>query len=279
MSSATSDPDPDPPPSTEPALTEPTETDAELSIRLAAEAGHLLVELREDLWKRRLSGWQVMDAGDAAAHRYLIDAFTAARPDDIVLSEEGADDRRRLTADRVWIIDPLDGTSEYGEHGSDEWAVHIALWERGRGLTAAAVSLPAYGIVLATEPAPKLVPPSHETQRMITSRNRAPYAAAVVARALDLDVVRMGSAGAKAMAVVLGHADLYLHDGGMYQWDSAAPSAVAAAAGLFVSRVDGSPIVYNASDTWLPDFIVCRFELVAPVFTVLWGPDHPLATG
>jgi 3'(2'), 5'-bisphosphate nucleotidase len=257
---------------------EAADDDVALARRLADEAGRLLIELREDLWQRRTAGWQIMDAGDAAAHELLIDRLRSARPNDTVLSEEAADDRRRLQADRVWIIDPLDGTTEYGEYGSQEWAVHIALWQRGLGITAAAVALPAFGVTLVTDPPAALTVPQHTTTRMITSRNRAPFAAAAVARALNLDVVRMGSAGAKTMAVVLGHADLYLHDGGMYQWDSAAPSAVAAAAGLFVSRVDGSPIVYNAPDTWLPDFIVCRHELVGPVFTVLWGPDHPLAS-
>lgn len=241
-----------------------TADDAELATRLAVEAGRLLVDLRERMWQRGASSWQVMDAGDQAAHRLLVDELAAARPDDIVLSEEGADDRRRLAADRVWIVDPLDGTNEYGEPGRVDWAVHVALWEQG-ALSAAAVSLPALGAVFATDPAPALPPPNRERPRLVTSRFRAPYVAGVVARQLDCDAIRLGSAGAKTMAVILGEADIYVHDGGMYQWDTAAPAAVAAASGLHVSRIDGSPLVYNAPDPWLPDFLVCRAELADEV--------------
>jgi 3'(2'), 5'-bisphosphate nucleotidase len=239
-------------------------TDAALATRLAVEAGQLLVELRQQMWARGASAWQVMDAGDQSAHRLIVDELAAARPHDVVLSEEGADDRRRLHAERVWIVDPLDGTNEYGEPTRVDWAVHIALWQGG-DLTAAAVSLPALGAVFATEPAPVLPPPQRERPRLVTSRFRAPYVAGVVARELGCDALRLGSAGAKTMAVVLGEADLYVHDGGMYQWDTAAPAAVARAAGLHVSRIDGSPLVYNAPDPWLPDFVVCRPELADAV--------------
>ncbi len=239
-------------------------TDAELATRLAVEAGRLLVDLRERMWQRGAASWQVMDAGDQAAHRLIVDELAAARPHDVVLSEEGADDRRRLSSDRVWIVDPLDGTNEYGEPGRVDWAVHIALWQQGE-LTAAAVSLPALDAVFATDPAPVLPPVVRDRPRLVTSRFRAPYVAGVVARVLDCDAIRLGSAGAKTMAVVLGEADLYVHDGGMYQWDSAAPAAVARAAGLHVSRIDGSPMVYNAPDPWLPDFVVCRPELADDV--------------
>jgi 3'(2'), 5'-bisphosphate nucleotidase len=245
-----------------------TADDAELATRLAVQAGRLLVELREHLWQRGASSWQVMDAGDQAAHRMIVDELAAARPDDVVLSEEGADDRRRLHADRVWIVDPLDGTNEYGEPGRVDWAVHIALWERG-ALSAAAVSLPALGSVFATEPTPELPPRQRERPRLVTSRFRAPYVAGVVARVLDCDAIRLGSAGAKTMAVLLGEADVYVHDGGMYQWDTAAPAAVALAAGLHVSRIDGSPMVYNAPDPWLPDFVVCRPELADDVLAAI----------
>jgi len=146
--------------------------------------------------------------------------------------------------------------------------VHVALWERGE-LSAAAVSLPAIDLVFSTDPAPTLAPRNRERPRLITSRFRAPYVAGVVARALDCDAVRLGSAGAKTMAVVVGEADIYVHDGGMYQWDSAAPAAVARAAGLHVSRVDGSPLVYNAADPWLPDFLVCRVELADAVLEAI----------
>jgi 3'(2'), 5'-bisphosphate nucleotidase len=247
-----------------------SETDAALAQRLAVEAGQLLVGVREELTARGASPWQIMDTGDIASHRFLLDALRTARPDDAVLSEEGADDPRRATADRVWIIDPLDGTHEFGEHGRHDWAVHIALWERGT-LVAGAVSLPALGVVFGTDPAPTRPEPTRPRPRLITSRSRAPYAAVLVADALDCDAVRLGSAGAKAMAVVLGEADIYVHDGGMYQWDSAAPAAVALAAGLHASRIDGSPLVYNQRDAWLPDFLICRPELADRVLDAIWG--------
>jgi 3'(2'), 5'-bisphosphate nucleotidase len=247
-----------------------TESDADLARRLAVEAGQLLVQVREEMTARNASSWQVMDTGDIASHRFLVEQLRIARPDDAVLSEEGADDPRRATAERVWIVDPLDGTNEFGERGRHDWAVHVALWERGE-LTAAAVSLPALGAVFGTDPAPVLPTPIRERPRLITSRNRAPYAAVLVAEALDCDALRLGSAGAKAMAVVLGEADIYVHDGGMYQWDSAAPAAVALAAGLHATRIDGSPLVYNERDAWLPDFLICRPELADPVLDAIWG--------
>ena len=248
----------------------PAETDAELASRLAQEAGERLVELRERMWREGAHSWDVMDGGDAASHRFLVDELARHRPDDAVLSEEGVEDPRRFDRDRVWIVDPLDGTREFGEQGRHDWAVHVALWDGDR-FAAGAVSLPALELVFATEPAPVIPPPERERPRLITSRTRAPYAAVLVANALGADAVRLGSAGAKAMAVVLGEADIYLHDGGMYQWDSAAPAAVAQAAGLHVSRIDGSPLVYNRRDPWLPDFLVCRPELAEAVLQALWA--------
>jgi 3'(2'), 5'-bisphosphate nucleotidase len=241
--------------------------DHALATRLAVEAGRLLVELRAELTRRGTSSWQIMDTGDLAAHRFLMSELRRARPGDAVLSEEGADDRRRLSAERVWIVDPLDGTNEFGERGRSDWAVHVALWERGE-LTAGAVSLPALELVFATEPPPVLPAVDRERPRMITSRNRAPYAAVVIANELGADAVRLGSAGAKAMAVVVGEADIYAHDGGMYQWDSAAPAVVAAAAGLHVSRIDGSPLEYNRPEPYLPDVLVCRPELRDAVLAI-----------
>jgi 3'(2'), 5'-bisphosphate nucleotidase len=252
-----------------------TETDHELAKRLAVDAGRLLVEVRAELWERGAHPWNVMDTGDASAHRFIVDELQRVRPDDAVLSEEGTDDRRRLTNDRVWIVDPLDGTNEFGEPGRVDWAVHIALWERGAeapgGLTAGAVSLPAVGMVFGTEPAHRPPTFDRDRPRIITSRNRAPYAAVVIANELGCDAIRLGSAGAKTMAILLGEADIYAHDGGMYQWDTAAPAAVAAAAGMHVSRIDGSPLHYNAADTWFPDFLVCRPELAGPALQALWG--------
>ena len=250
-----------------------TESDAELATRLAVEAGHLLVALREQLWRAGANAWHVMDSGDALSHEFIGEQLRIHRPHDAVLDEEGAEDPRRFDSDRVWIIDPLDGTREFGEPGRHDWAVHIALWD-GDHLAAGAVSLPAVDLVLATDPAPVLPASPRSRPRIITSRSRAPYAAVIVANALECDAVRLGSAGAKAMAVVLGEADIYLHDGGMYQWDSAAPAAVALAAGLHVSRVDGTPIVYNDRDPWLPDFLICRQELADDVLEALWGDDR-----
>jgi len=254
----------------------PSETDAELSVRLAVEAGRRLVEVRAEMFADHLSYWDVMDTGDMLSHQYIAKELTEHRPGDAVLDEEGREDPRRFGADRVWIIDPLDGTREYGEPGRADWAVHIALWGGDRFL-AGAVSLPALDLVFATEPAPVVPASPRARPRFVTSRSRAPYAAAIAANHLGADAVRVGSAGAKAMAVVMGEADVYLHDGGMYQWDSAAPVAVASAAGLHTSRVDGSPIVYNARDPWLPDVLICRPELAEPVLQALWGDDFRLS--
>lgn len=245
------------------------ESDAALAARLATEAGRLLLEVRSSMVEQGVYPWQLMDAGDMAAHRFLMKALGEARPGDVVMSEEGVDDARRFSAERVWIVDPLDGTHEYGEPPRQDWAVHVALWERGRGLTAAAVALPDLALTFATDPPAPLAECTRDRPRLVTSRSRNPYSAVVVATALGADAVRLGSAGAKAMAVLVGDADVYVHDGGMYQWDSAAPAAVAAAAGLHVSRIDGSPLVYNEHDPWLPDFLVCRPELAGAVLSAL----------
>jgi 3'(2'), 5'-bisphosphate nucleotidase len=212
----------------------------------------------------------VMDDGDAAAHHFLVQELAAARPDDAILSEEGLDSRARLSAERVWIIDPLDGTNEFGEPGRSDWAVHVALVTDGRPI-AAAVSLPAIRRVFATDPPPAPPPPlDGRRPRVVMSRSRAPHASVAIAQQLGAELVRLGSAGAKTMAVVTGEADIYAHAGGMYEWDSCAPTAVAAAAGLHVSRIDGSPLRYNRPDPWLPDLLVCRPELAAPVLEALW---------
>ncbi len=264
---------PDPSAQTSSPIAPGSESDTDLANRLAVEAGHRLVELREQLWRDGTHAWDVMDSGDASSHQFIAAELRRHRPDDAVLDEEAAEDPRRFDADRVWIIDPLDGTREYGEPGRHDWAVHIALWDKDR-FVAGAVSLPAVDLLLTTDPPPVLPPRRRDRPRIITSRSRAPYAAVIVANHLGCDAVRLGSAGAKAMAVVLGEADIYLHDGGMYQWDSAAPAAVALAAGLHVSRIDGTPIVYNARDPWLPDVLICREELADPILEALWGNDR-----
>jgi 3'(2'), 5'-bisphosphate nucleotidase len=235
--------------------------DHDVARDLATRAGELLVRLRDEMFDRGAMPWQVMDNGDMASHKFLVAELTRLRPGDSILSEEGRDDRKRLAASRVWIVDPLDGTQEYGEDGRIDWAVHVALWEDNR-LSAGAVSLPAQQVTYCTDPAPAISPwPRDRRHRIVTSRSRTPFVAAAIAGALDAEGIRLGSAGAKAMAVVTGHADVYAHAGGMYEWDSAAPVAVALAAGLHASRIDGSPFVYNNSDPWMPDLLICRPEL------------------
>ena len=245
-----------------------SEADQQLASRVATEAGAMLVELRDDLVAEGIHYWDLKDEGDVAGHRYIMSALTAARPNDVILSEEAADNRKRLSAERVWIIDPIDGTNEFAEHPRHDWAIHIALWESGE-LTAASVALPTLGITFDASPAAVVPPSTRAKPLLVTSRSRNPYCAVMVANALGCDVARLGSAGAKAMAVVMGEADIYVHDGGMYQWDSAAPSAVAKAAGLHVSRIDGSPLEYNKESLWLPDFLVCRSELAEPALKAL----------
>ena len=245
-----------------------SETDQQLASRVATEAGAMLVELRDELVAVGIHYWDLKDEGDVAGHRYIMSALTSARPDDVILSEEAADNRRRLNAERVWIIDPIDGTNEFAEHPRHDWAIHIALWEAGE-LTAASVAHPTLGITFDASPAAVVPPSTRARPLLVTSRSRNPYCAVMVANALGCDVARLGSAGAKAMAIVMGEADIYVHDGGMYQWDSAAPSAVAKAAGLHVSRIDGSPLEYNKESLWLPDFLVCRSELAEPALKAL----------
>ncbi|MEX0666153.1 MAG: 3'(2'),5'-bisphosphate nucleotidase CysQ [Acidimicrobiia bacterium] len=246
-------------------------TDHDDAARYAATAGARLLELRaqdnRDEWRRYALG----DAGDLAANRQLLELLHAEHPDDAVLSEESADDLGRLDADRVWIVDPLDGTREFTEAGRSDWAVHVALWERGVGVRVGAVALPARQRVLSTAEPPIVPASTDRPPRVVVSRTRPPTAARKVAAALDGELVAMGSAGAKAMAVVTGEVDAYVHAGGQYEWDSAAPVAVAAAAGLHVSRLDGSQLEYNQRDPWLPDLIVCRLDLAEAIVAAAAG--------
>jgi 3'(2'), 5'-bisphosphate nucleotidase len=212
----------------------------------------------------------VKDEGDRRSHLWLMEELATARPDDAVLSEEGKDDHARLAASRVWIIDPLDGTREFGE-GRDDWAVHVALAIDGVPTTGA-VALPGLGLTLSTEPAAVL--PDRDLSapvRLVVSRSRPPALATAVAETLGGVLLPMGSAGAKAMAVVRGEADVYVHAGGQYEWDNCAPAAVALAAGLHASRLDGSPLVYNNADPYLPDLVICRPELAGEVLTAVAG--------
>jgi 3'(2'), 5'-bisphosphate nucleotidase len=247
------------------ALPPVPDADHALAAELAEAAGHLLLDLRRSGGADPV---RVKDEGDRRAHVYLAGRLRRERPADGLLSEEGGDDRARLARERVWIVDPLDGTREFGERGRTDWAVHVAL-AMGGAAAAGAVALPAEGLVFATRPAPPPPGPADRRLRVATSRTRRPLASTLVAEALDAELVPMGSAGAKSMAVVRGEVDVYAHAGGMYEWDSAAPVAVAAAAGLHVSRVDGSPLVYNRPDPWLPDLLVCRPELAEPALAAL----------
>ncbi|WNG80621.1 3'(2'),5'-bisphosphate nucleotidase CysQ [Mycobacterium sp. ITM-2016-00316] len=238
--------------------------DHELAGRLATEAGELLLEVRVEFADAESADRKA--AGDRRSHEFLMAALAEHRPDDAVLSEEGADDKVRLNSDRVWIVDPLDGTREFSELGRQDWAVHVALWERGE-LVAGAVALPAQGVTLAT---PTVIAPAAApgAPRVVVSRTRPPAVALAVRDALGGTLVEMGSAGAKVASVVQGISDVYVHAGGQYEWDSAAPVAVARAAGLFTSRIDGSRLVYNQSNVSLPDLIVCRPELADAVLAV-----------
>jgi 3'(2'), 5'-bisphosphate nucleotidase len=235
--------------------------DHALAAWLAEEAGRLLLAVREE----GLTGRELKDAGDRAAHDLLMALLAEHRPTDIVLSEEGKDDRRRLEADRVWIVDPLDGTREFSEPPRDDWAVHVALWERAAGddgeLTAGAVAQPALGRTFHTGEPLVVRPRTSERPRIAVSRSRPPEFVHGLARELDAELVPMGSAGCKVISVARDVSDAYVHAGGQYEWDSAAPVVVARAAGLFTSRIDGTPLRYNQDDVYLPDLVVCRPEL------------------
>jgi 3'(2'), 5'-bisphosphate nucleotidase len=251
-------------------MTSATLDDHRLARELATGAGELLVDLRAELMSTGADLATIKAEGDRQAHDWLMDQLATQRPDDAVLSEEGVDDdapdvrRSRLDARRVWIVDPLDGTREFGEPPRDDWAVHVALCIDGEPLVGA-VALPALGLTFCTEEPPVLSPSLHPRPRVLVSRTRPPVQASLVAEALDGDLVAMGSAGAKAMAVVRGAAEVYPHSGGQYEWDSCAPVAVARAAGLWCSRLDGSPLVYNRPDPYLPDLLICRSELAEAV--------------
>lgn len=237
--------------------------DADLAATLADVAGKLLIQVRES---GVLSGKTLGKAGDQTANQFLVHAIREQRPDDGLLSEESKDTEERLSKSRVWIIDPVDGTREYGE-GRTDWAVHVALAVDDRP-EVGAVALPGLDMVLRSDQI-DTVPEAPEKLRMVVSRTRPAAEAVAVAETLDAELLPMGSAGAKAMAVVRGEADIYLHTGGQYEWDSCAPIAVAAAHGLHVSRVDGTPLIYNQSDVYMPDLLICRKEHAGPVFEAL----------
>jgi 3'(2'), 5'-bisphosphate nucleotidase len=258
-----------------------TPDDHALAANLAEQAGRLLVELRA----RGGDPDALKNAGDRSSHEYLMAELAKARPDDAVLSEEGIDSKERLSAERVWIVDPLDGTREFGEQGRTDWAVHVALWERNNGdagavgeLTAGAVALPAQETVLSTLPTLDVAqrPGAERRLRLVVSRTRASQLVKDVAQLLDADLVPCGSAGAKAATVITGQNDVYLHSGGFYEWDTAAPVAVARAAGLHVSRIDGSDVLYNQENPLLPDILVCRPAIASQLLDAIREATHAI---
>ena len=266
-----------------------SESDAEIAAQAASLAGELLLQLRHDAATDTPTDSEALrTAGDRDANRAIMKLLANERPEDSLLSEEAADDPRRLIAERVWIIDPLDGTREFGEQDSagvwrDDFAVHVALWERGNGLTLGVVGLPARGVIYSSD-ARTVVPPSPAGPlRIAVSRTRPPGFIAALESAGSAKLLPMGSAGVKVMAVVSGEADAYIHAGGQYQWDSAAPVAVALAAGLVATRLDGSPLKYNVPELLLPDLVVCHPDRADEVRLLLdaagFGPDGASGAG
>jgi 3'(2'), 5'-bisphosphate nucleotidase len=238
-------------------------SDAALAASLAEEAGKLLLTVRDRVGFDH--PWLLGDEGDSQANTLLLRRLHAERPGDAVLSEEAYDDLNRLRADRVWIVDPLDGTREFSWEGREDWAVHVALWQRHGGpngaITDAAVALPAMGELHRSDTVSAPTTTLSGPIRITASSNRPPAVLYYLARQLDVEFVRIGSAGAKAMSVVRGDADAYIHAGGQWEWDSAAPAGVILAAGMHASRLDGSEMIYNRPDPYLPDFLMCRAEL------------------
>jgi 3'(2'), 5'-bisphosphate nucleotidase len=248
-------------------------TDAADAVRVANEGAHVLQEIRARQERGEIDADTARDQGDLRSNDVILAALETLHPMDAVLSEEvkeeeGEERPARLDAPRVWIVDPLDGTREFGEPPRSDWAVHVALVEQHQ-VTAAAVALPAMNLTFSSNPAPPPPPPMPGPPRIVVSRTRPPRLALDVAEALEGEIVEMGSAGAKTLAVVRGVVDVYLHGGGQYEWDSAAPSAIAAASGCHVSRLDGSPLRYNRPNPWLPDLLVCRPELAERVLAAI----------
>lgn len=225
--------------------------DATLALRLALGTGEILKGVRG---VGLLRGQGLGKAGDAIAQDWIARALQLHRPEDSVLSEEAEDDRTRMDNDRVWIIDPLDGTREYAG-GRQDWAVHIALAINGK-IEHAAVGMPDLGKVFHT--ADVRAVGGRPTNRLVISQNSVPEVATFIAEDLGMELVRMGSCGAKTTSVILGDNDVYVHAGGQYEWDNAAPVGIAQAAGLFTSRLNGEKLQYNCDDPYLPDLLVCR---------------------
>jgi 3'(2'), 5'-bisphosphate nucleotidase len=236
--------------------------DHKFSAWAATVAGERLEQLRT----QGLEGRELKDAGDQLGHTILMQLLATYRPDDGVLSEEGKDDKARLTKSRVWIVDPLDGTREYSEPPRDDWAIHVALWQDG-DLAAGAVAQPGMSTTFSTAEPPVVADRTPGRPRIACSRTRPPEFVTVLAEEIDAELVPMGSAGAKVISVARDVTDIYVHAGGQYEWDSAAPVVVARAAGLHTSRADGAVLAYNQDDVWLPDLLVCRPEYADQVAT------------
>jgi 3'(2'), 5'-bisphosphate nucleotidase len=248
-------------------------TDAALAADVARDAGKLLLAVREEIGFD--DPYDLGDAGDKRANVLILDRLARDRPADAVLSEEAVDDLSRVHADRVWIVDPVDGTREFSWPGREDWAVHVALWQRNGGpdggITDAAVALPARREVYRTDTVSPPPPRSAGPIRITASASRPPAVLWRLRDRMDIQMVRIGSAGAKAMAVVRGDVDAYIHAGGQWEWDSAAPAGVVQAAGLHASRLDGSPMIYNRRDPYLPDFLMCRAELADVLLDGIWS--------
>jgi 3'(2'), 5'-bisphosphate nucleotidase len=267
----------------------PPVIDAAFARWLADRAGQVLLQVREDVGYA--DGKALKAAGDKAAHDLLTAELARWRPADAVLSEEDDHSRvawqegehgtvrpDRLDASRVWIIDPLDGTREFSEEGRSDWAVHVALWTADCSspncLAAGAVAMPARHRTFATDKAPAYPPlplaaATGGPIRIAASRTRPPAFVTALAEDIGAELVPMGSAGVKIAAVINGEADAYIHAGGQYEWDSAAPVAVASATGLHASRIDGSALKYNQADPKLPDLVVCRKDLAPRLLAAL----------
>ena len=240
-------------------MTTVTHDDHLEAARIATAAGELLLSIRDEMSSRGADSREMKDEGDRLSHEFIMEELQRVRPDDAILSEEGSDGVERLSADRTWIVDPVDGTREFSEPPRSDWAVHVAMVVDGKPVLGA-VALPALGITLSTADPVQMPENAATPPRMVVSRTRPPAAALAVAEELGAELVAMGSAGAKAMSVVRGESEMYAHSGGQYEWDSCAPVAVALAAGLHCSRIDGSELTYNHEDPYLPDLLICRPE-------------------
>ena len=226
---------------------------------LGEQAGAALLALRES--RPDADGKEIGKEGDRSANALLLEELARLRPADTVFSEEKADDvTGRRAADRLWIVDPLDGTREYGER-RDDWGVHVALWDRTLGLIAGAVALPSQGETLHTGGVELRPPTTGRPPYVVVSRTRPPAWVPQAAEAIGGELLPMGSVGAKVASIILGHADAYVTVGAMGEWDTAAPVAVALAAGLHATRLDGSPVEFNTTDGRTHDLLVCRPEL------------------